>query len=88
MGYREVMDLPMRVFWEFSGNVDRIRAEAGILSLEIGSALKSEEGSTSYRDHLGKIAPMPIKLSGNGVMSLNSQPEEGAADTLRALANF
>lgn len=86
MPWPMVMALPMRVFWEISGQVDRIRFEKAILELEIGTALKSDEGAKDMHERLRKVAPSPFKLSGAGRMEISAQADPDAIDTLRSLA--
>lgn len=87
MPYQAVMALPMRVFWEFSGNVDRIRCDEALMTLEIGTSLQSPDGATSMREHISKQAPSPFKLTSQGKVELTAAADPGAADMLRSLAN-
>lgn len=86
MTFREVMDLPMRVFWFISGNVDRLRFEQATLKMEIECALKSEESTKEMHEQLRKLAPSPFTLSGRAQMEISSKADPDAVDTLRALA--
>lgn len=52
MSYREVLALPIRTFWLFSGNIRRIRAENDMRSLMTAAAAQSAEGIESYQERL------------------------------------
>jgi len=52
MSYREVLDLPIRAFWLFNKNVDRIRAESDLRELQVAANSQSQEGYTSARERL------------------------------------
>ena len=84
MGYREVMDLPMRVFWELSGQVDRIRADEARINLQVGTALQSPDGAQSMSKWFDKVAPGPFKLS----LESKAEPDPDAFDQLRSLASM
>lgn len=83
MGYREVMDLPMRVFWELSGQVDRLRADEGALAFRIACSAQTPDAAESMGKWFDKVAPGPFKLR---IDAVNSEPEQGGIDELRNLA--
>lgn len=86
MGYEEVMSLPMPVFWELSGQVERIRADEARMLLQVGIALQTPENGQSMNEWLDKVAPGPFKLSGLGRMMSSAKPDEEGMSALRALA--
>jgi hypothetical protein len=52
MSYREVMGMPIRTFWLFSGNIRRVRAENDVRDLMIASASQSAEGVNALQERL------------------------------------
>jgi hypothetical protein len=67
MTYREVMDLPYKVFMLMNENIFRLLAEKDIRSLNVGAASQSADGMESLRNHLviemgdvGTSEPGPI----------------------------
>lgn len=63
MGYREVMDMPMRAFWTVSGFVDRVFADEGQLTLELKAASQDVEAAQTLMERMKKQAPSPVKLT-------------------------
>lgn len=43
MSYRDVMDMPLRSFWTFNKQVDRIRAEQDLRAIDVGGAMQSSD---------------------------------------------
>ena len=82
------MDLPMRVFWHFSGSVERLWAEEDKRRLVIAGAgnQANPEAAETLWAALEKRAPDPYKLSPVAQIQQNAEPEEGAFDKLRRLA--
>jgi hypothetical protein len=66
MGFREVMKLPLRTFWSLNRNVDRLRAEQDLRSLQVSAAAQSAgeggEGIKFLSDHLRGEIGSPIVL--------------------------
>ena len=57
MSYREVMSLPMRVFWQLSGNVPRLLADERRSMLHMSVlAANNPEGASELFEQLGKHA--------------------------------
>lgn len=80
-----VLGLPMRLFWEFSGQVQRLQADDQRLQFQVGVSLQSGESAKQFELSLDKLAPEPVTLTGRALAQANAQPEPGAIDTLRAL---
>jgi len=51
LSYRELLSLPIRTFWRMHSNINRIRAEDNLRTLQVAVASQSE-GVAKYRDHL------------------------------------
>jgi len=47
-----VMDMPIRRFWLFVGNVDRIMAQKDLRALLTGASSQSSEGGKAHQDRL------------------------------------
>ncbi len=63
MGYREVMELPLRTFWSLNRYVDRLRAEAELRQLQVGiaaSSMAGSETSTKLSEHLSAEVGRPM----------------------------
>jgi hypothetical protein len=52
MGYAEVMKMPIRAFWVFSRNVDRLRAQDSLRNLRIAIAAQNSEAATELSEEL------------------------------------
>jgi len=87
LSYRDTMSLPVRAFWNISGTVPRLIAGERRDTLELlVAAGHSQEGSVALFSRLEKCCPEPIKLTGRAIVQATSIADEGAVDTLRALA--
>ena len=47
-----VMDMPIRRFWLFAGNVDRIMAQKDLRALLIGASVQTSEGGKTHQNRL------------------------------------
>lgn len=47
-----VMDMPIRRFWLFAGNVDRIMAQKDLRALIIGASVQNTEASKTHQNRL------------------------------------
>jgi hypothetical protein len=52
MTYYQVMDMPLRAFWSFNGQVARLRAETDLRSLQIAVAAQSGEALNDLNEQL------------------------------------
>lgn len=52
MSYREVLAMPIRAFWLFSGNIRRLRADSDMRSLMVATAAQSAEGIENHQERL------------------------------------
>ena len=50
MSYRDVLAMPIRAFWLFSGNIRRVRADSDMRSLMVAAAAQSAEGIESLQE--------------------------------------
>jgi hypothetical protein len=86
MGYREVMALPMRVFWHLQGSIGRLLAEEARDQLEISTTSHNPEQAVELRTQLDAAAPPAIQLTAEALMQRTATADPEAADTLRSLA--
>lgn len=47
-----VMDMPIRRFWLFAGNVDRIMAQKDLRALIIGASVQTSESGKAHQNRL------------------------------------
>lgn len=52
IGYRELLDMPIRCFWELSKNINRISAQEDMRGLSISCYCQDGEAASKYREHL------------------------------------
>jgi len=86
MPYREVMGLPLRVFWQLSGYVDRLRADEARLGFEMSLSTGNAEQAAQMREHLDYLAPAPIKTSIEHMIETSSVRDTAGFEELRSLA--
>lgn len=64
MKFADVMELPLRTFWSLNRNVDRLRAEQDIRSLQVATAAQTvEDGGDAVKflsEHLRMEIGSPI----------------------------
>lgn len=85
--YREMMGLPMRVFWQLSGNVPRLLSEERKESLHLAvTAAHNPEAAAELYERLDKQTPEPVTLTGYGKASINSVRDEEGLNDLRSMA--
>ncbi len=87
MSYREVMSLPMRVFWQLSGNVPRLLADERRSMLHVNVlAANNPEGASELYEQLGKQAPDPIVYTGAAIVQASAVRDTEGFNELRNLA--
>lgn len=52
MPYTAVMDMPIRRFWLFTANVDRIMAQGDLRALMVSASASSSDGARSHQNRL------------------------------------
>jgi hypothetical protein len=66
MGFREVMQLPLRTFWSLNRYIDRLRAEEDLRSLQVAVAASTAgEGGKSIEfltEHLQSEVGRPMVI--------------------------
>lgn len=60
MKYFDVLALPLRTFWSFNRQVDRLRAEAEQRQLRVLVSSESPEGVKALAEHLEREIGMPV----------------------------
>jgi hypothetical protein len=84
--YREVMALPMKVFWQLSGTVDRLLASEQKALLELlTTSQTSAEAAQQLHEALHKASPEPIKLTTHALIAASSVRDEDGFDELRRM---
>ena len=61
LGYRELLSIPMRVFWELNNSVHRIQADRDLRELTLRVNVRSDEGVKKLDETLKKQLNAPIK---------------------------
>lgn len=85
--YREMMGLPMRVFWQLSGSVPRLLTEERKESLHLAvTATHNPEAAAELYGRLDKQTPDPVVLTGSGKASVSSVRDEEGLNDLRNMA--
>lgn len=83
--YREVMSLPMRVFWALNGFIPRLAATNALMDLQIATSAQSDEGARGLAERLSRMAPEPVKRTVKATIFANSQRDEAGVARLRAM---
>jgi hypothetical protein len=52
IGYQELLDMPIRCFWELSRNINRIQAHNDLRSMSIAMYSQGQEAALKYRERL------------------------------------
>lgn len=76
IGYREVMSLPVRAFWVMNQNIDRLRAEQDLRTINVAIATQSEESYKATVEALNKERGEWVKFSPLAP-HLNQRDDEG-----------
>lgn len=84
MAYRDVMDLPMRVFWHLSGSVERLRKDQARLQLEVLASAQHHESALQMREHLDSVAPDPVTFN-KAAIAINEQLDRDGLEMLRSM---
>jgi hypothetical protein len=80
MDHRKVMDMPIRAFWVYARNVDRVRAKEQMAALDVAISAGTSEGYQQLREQL--LATLGAVL----VPDLVAIRDPDAASILRELA--
>ncbi len=88
MGYEELMALPIRAFWFMNAQIERIRAQADMRSLDTAMAANSvnTETAVSYREKLVLEVGEVVKGSKDPLDPMNAMRDEAGFAALRAMA--
>lgn len=64
MGYREVLDIPIKTFWMLSQNIERILAQRDMRALTVAVSGQGTEAAQAHRQNLilevGTIAKLNV----------------------------
>jgi hypothetical protein len=87
MPYREVMALPMKVFWQLSGNTSRLLAEERKVSLQLAVlAANNPEAAAELYERLDKQSPDPMVYTGAAMIKASAVRDNEGFNELRSLA--
>jgi hypothetical protein len=78
MSYREVMDMPLRAFWTYTGAINRIRAEAELRQLQV---LIGPGSGDAYKE----VAASLEKEYGTPSVCVDNRRDENATEKLRSI---
>lgn len=84
MGYREVMGLPIRVFWLMNSSIGRLLAEKDIRALTVQSARHGGEQAEQIRQHL--VIEMGEVGKTAQVADLSAERDQQGFEELKTLA--
>ena len=85
------MDMPIRRFWLFSGNVDRIQAQKDLRALAISASSQDSKAATECRNRLvielGNIqeTDAPVYHSGETTAQLDEERDEAGFNELKMM---
>lgn len=86
MSYQAVMSLPIRAFWPISGFVERLHADEAKLVLEVEASAQSGEAASQMMERLNKLAPSPVKWTGQAMLRMGAERDREGLMELAALA--
>ena len=87
MSYRDVMSLPVKVFWQLSGNIARLLAEERKVSLHTGVlATNDPDAASKLYERLDKQTPDPIVFTGAAIAQSTAVMDVEGFNELRNLA--
>ncbi len=52
MGYRELREMPVRIFWVLNSEIERVRSEEDLRSYQVANRASAGEGAKEYVDAL------------------------------------
>ena len=86
LSYRDLMALPIKVFWNLSGTVERLiaweRKEA--LELMVAASHNPEQAGELYKA-LDSVSPQPVKLSVKAVVQATAVRDEEGFNALKQM---
>ena len=80
MSYKNIMDMPIRAFWVFNSNVNRLRAEDDMRQLQVLASAQSGEG---YEDCMSGLK----EELGTPTVHLDNRRDADAIDQLKNALN-
>jgi Asp/Glu/hydantoin racemase len=91
MGYREVMELPISVFWNISSHIERIRAEEDLRQFRAMANSNGGDGVSEYLDDLnekvGKVfvfdPTVAAKVDEEGLADLRNMAQQKLGEEVR-----
>jgi hypothetical protein len=87
MAYREVMAMPMKVFWRMQGNIGRIEADEQKQQLMLMLSAQSPEGGVELHEALSKRSPDPVRVTAEAIIASTSVRDEAGFEDLRRMAS-
>lgn len=88
MGYREVMGMPLKTFWCFSKNIDRLMAETDLRMLQVVASAASGEAYGKLSDRLQGQVGTIVKMSGEALAATAQEEtlDRAGLSALKAMA--
>lgn len=85
--YRDTMKLPIKVFWQLSGNAPRLWAGERRDMLELSTvATHNPEAASTLFAQLATEAPEPVVLTGRAIVAATSIRDEEGFNELRSMS--
>jgi hypothetical protein len=85
LGYRELMEIPIRAFWMMNVNAVRLAAESDLRNLTVFSGGHSSENYRAVRDHLELELGEVVKID-PAAASMEEQIDVDGLNRLRLLS--
>ncbi|UIN38286.1 hypothetical protein [Methylobacterium oryzae] len=86
MKFRDVMQLPLKTFWLYSKNIDRILSEVDLRQLQLVASATSSEAYGSMQDRLRKQMGLVVKVKDEGKATQEDQLDRAGLADLKAMA--
>jgi hypothetical protein len=85
LSYREGLELPIKVFWLYSENIQRIEADRAKRALRVAIHAQSGEAAQALMDQLHAETGEPVKLTGNRAPNVQRDSDDVIRNTLMGL---
>jgi hypothetical protein len=84
MKFRDVMRMPLKTFWLYSKNIDRILSEVDLRQLQLVASATSSEAYGSMQDRLRQQMGMIVKVKAQDAQE--EQLDRAGLTDLKAMA--
>lgn len=86
MKFQDVMRLPLKTFWLYSKNIDRILSEVDLRQLQLVASATSSEAYGSMQENLRKQLGMIVKVKAKAQDAQEEQLDRAGLADLKAMA--